>query len=89
MRYVHCEATHVASSLRDTAREAGLDVETAQCKASEIRGKIQTFSPHLIVATTPVPSDLGVPVFNGVPFLSGIGLPQLKRDIVEALKAIQ
>jgi PTS system galactitol-specific IIB component len=80
-------ATHVASSIRDTAREAGIAVETAQCKAAEIRGKIQTFTPHVIVATTPVPSDLGVPTFNGVPFLSGIGLDQLKADIIEALKA--
>lgn len=80
-------ATHVANSVKDAAREAGIDIETSQCKASEIRGKMQTFSPHLIVATTPVPSDLGVPVFSGVPFLSGIGLDQLKADIIEALKA--
>jgi len=80
-------ATHVANSVKDTAREAGFDIETAQCKAAEIRGKIQTFSPHIIVATTPVPSDLGVPTFSGVPFLSGIGLDQLKEELINALKA--
>jgi len=80
-------ATHVANSVRETAAAAGIVVETAQCKAAEIRGKIQTFTPHVIVATTPVPSDLGVPTFNGVPFLSGIGLDKLKEDIVNALKA--
>jgi PTS system galactitol-specific IIB component len=37
------------------------------------------------VATTPVPKDLGVPVFNGVPFLSGVGMDKLKTQIIEAL----
>ncbi|MEJ2012684.1 MAG: PTS galactitol transporter subunit IIB [Anaerolineales bacterium] len=79
-------ATVAASAVADMAKSAGIDVEVAQCKAAEIHGKIQTFSPHVIIAMTPVPSDLGVPVFNGVPFLSGIGLDQLKSDLVEALK---
>ena len=79
-------ATHAANAVKDLAKAAGVDVEVAQCKAAEIRGKIQTFSPDVIVAMTPVPSDLGVPVFNGVPFLSGLGLDQLKNDLTEALK---
>ena len=62
-------------------------VSVSQCKAMEIRGKIETFNPHLIVAMTPTPSDLGVPVFNGIPFLSGVGMDQLKQDILEAMQA--
>ena len=79
-------ATHVANSVKDTAKEAGIDVDVAQCKAAEIRGKVQTFSPHVIVHTTPIPKDLGIPAFSGVPFLSGIGLDQLKAEIIAALK---
>jgi PTS system galactitol-specific IIB component len=79
-------ATHAAHAVKDLAKDAGIDIEVAQCKAAEIHGKIQTFSPQVIIAMTPVPSDLGVPVFNGVPFLSGIGLDQLKKDLTEALK---
>jgi len=81
-------ATHVAHTIMDTAKAAGIEVEVSQCKASEIRGKIQTFTPHIIVHTTPVPSDLGVPTFLGVPFLSGIGIDKLKADLIAALKAI-
>jgi PTS system galactitol-specific IIB component len=76
----------VANSVKDTAKAAGIDVDVAQCKAAEIRGKIQTFTPHVIVHTTPIPKDLGIPAFSGVPFLSGIGLDQLKADLVAALK---
>jgi PTS system galactitol-specific IIB component len=80
-------ATHAANAAMDIAKEAGIKVEVAQCKAAEIKFKMQTFPPDVIIAMTPVPDDLGVPVFNGVPFLSGVGLDQLKADILEALKA--
>lgn len=79
-------ATVVAEKLKEIAKEAGIRVNVVQCKAAEIRGRITTFNPHVIVATTPVPKDLGIPVFNGVPFLSGLGMDQLKAQIVEALK---
>ncbi len=79
-------ATVVAEKVKEIAREAGITVSVAQCKAAEVRGRIATFNPHIIVATTPVPKDLGIPVFNGVPFLSGIGMEELKQQIVEALR---
>jgi PTS system galactitol-specific IIB component len=79
-------ATVVAEKLKEIAKEAGIRVNVVQCKAAEVKAKISTFNPHVIVATTPVPKDLGIPVFNGVPFLSGLGMDQLKAQIVEALK---
>ncbi len=80
-------ATVAASKVRELADQAGVPVEVVQCKAMEIRGRVQVFNPQLIIAMTPVPKDLGVPVLNGVPFLSGIGIDKLKADILEALKA--
>ena len=79
-------ATVVAEKVKEIAKEAGISVRVAQCKAAEVRGRIATFNPHVIVATTPVPKDLGVPVFNGVPFLSGVGMDELKAQILEALR---
>jgi len=78
-------ATVVAEKVKEIAKEAGISVRVAQCKAAEVRGRIETFNPHVIVATTPVPKDLGIPVFNGVPFLSGVGMDELKAQILEAL----
>jgi PTS system galactitol-specific IIB component len=80
-------ATHAANAAMDIAKENGIEVEVAQCKAAEIRGKLQTFPADVIIAMTPVPQDLDIPVFSGVPFLSGVGLDQLKSDLVEALKS--
>lgn len=79
-------ATVVAAKVTEIAKEAGIAVSIAQCKSAEVRGRIATFNPHIIVATTPVPKDLGIPVFNGVPFLSGVGMGELKAQIIEALK---
>ena len=79
-------ATVVAQKVKEIAREVGVPVRVVQCKAAEIRGQIITFDPHAIVATTPVPKDLGIPVFNGVPFLSGVGMDELKAQLIEALK---
>lgn len=78
-------ATVVAEKVKEIAKEAGVKVNVVQCKAAEVRSKISTFNPHVIVATTPVPKELGVPVFNGVPFLSGVGMDKLKSQIIEAL----
>jgi PTS system galactitol-specific IIB component len=81
-------ATVAASKVREIAEQAGLNVDVAQCKAMELRGKIQTYGPQVIIAMTPVPKDLGVPVFNGIPFLSGVGLDKLKQDILAALQSV-
>lgn len=79
-------ATVVAQKVKDIAKEAGVPVQVVQCKASEVRGRIATFNPDFIVATTPLPKDLGIPVFNGVAFLSGIGMDDLKAKIIAQLK---
>ncbi len=80
-------STVVAEKVKQIAKEAGIPVRVSQCKAAEIRSKVSTFRPHVIISTTPVPSDLGVPVVNGVPFLSGVGLDAVKMEILQALKS--
>jgi PTS system galactitol-specific IIB component len=79
-------ATVAANRVKQIADEAGIAVEVIQCKVGEIRGRVQTTHPHLIVAMTPVPSDLGVPVVMGIPFLSGIGIDNVKQQILNYLK---
>lgn len=80
-------ATVAAAKVKEIANQAGITVEVVQCKAGEIRGRVQTVNPHLIVAMTPVPKDLGIPVFSGLPFLSGVGIDKLKTDLLTVLKS--
>ncbi len=79
-------ATVAATKVKELAESAGIPIEVVQCKVGEIRGRVQTVNPHLIVAMTAVPSDLGVPVLMGVPFISGVGVENLKEQILKYLK---
>lgn len=78
-------STMVAYKVEELGKEIGVPVRAIQCKAAEIRSKVDSVKPVLIVATTQVP-DLGIPVFNGVPFISGLGMDKLKADIAKVLK---
>ena len=78
-------ATVAALKVKEIAKDNGISVEVIQCKAGEIRGRVQTISPDFIVAMTQVPKDLGVPVVSGVPFLSGLGVDKLKQEILSLL----
>ena len=78
-------ATVVAEKVKEIAREAGIRVNVVQCKASEVRGRAMVFAPNLILTTTPISQDLDCPVLNGIPFLSGIGMDDLKAKILEEI----
>lgn len=80
-------ATVAATKVKEIAEQAGIAVEVIQCKAGEIRGRMQTVHPHLIIAMTPVPKDLGVPVIMGIPFISGVGIEKLKEEVLNHLKS--
>lgn len=77
-------STVVAKSIEDAAKEAGIKIHTKQCKVSEIG--VHADSADLIVSTTQVSQDFGVPVINGLPFLTGIGKDQTLEQIISALK---
>ena len=57
---------------------------TRQCKAAEV--PTLSKGADLIVTTTPVSSDQGVPVIQGLAFLTGIGKDTILKQVIEALK---
>lgn len=79
-------STVVARAIEDAAKKAGIPVVTRQCKAAEVRALVDQ-GADLIVTTTPVPKDLGVPVIQGLPFLTGIGKDAVLQQIIDTLKA--
>ncbi len=78
-------ATFVAAKLKEAFNKLGIPYTIVQCKAAEVPGKITVFQPHVIVATTPVSEAAakGIPVVNGVPFLTGIGEEETLNKILE------
>ena len=77
-------STVVANAIEEACKSAGIRVHTVQCKASEIRSKAE--GADLVVTTTPVPADLGVPVIQGLAFLTGVGKDEVLKQIIEALQ---
>ncbi len=77
-------STVVAKAIEEACRAAGINVVTRQCKAAEV--PVLAKDADLIVTTTPVSKDLGVPVVQGLAFLTGIGKDEVLKQIVEILK---
>ena len=77
-------STVVAVAIEEAMTERGIPVVIRQCKATEVRSMVE--DADIVVATTPVPDDLGKPVFKGLPFLTGLGKDQVLDDIEKALR---
>ena len=75
-------STHVAIKLKELLEERGLKIHTIQCRVPEV----PSLAPDadLVVATAQVPYDLEVPVVDGIPFLTGIGIKEV-IDKIETL----
>ena len=77
-------STVVAKAIEEALKERGINATIRQCKAAEVKSLVG--DADLVVTTTPVPSDLGVPVIQTLAFLTGIGREAVIEQIVEALK---
>lgn len=76
-------STVVARAIEEAMSERGIQVITRQCKATEVPGLAQGMD--LIVTTTPLPGNLGVPVIQTLAFLTGIGKEAVIEQIRKAL----
>ena len=79
-------SSYVASKIEEILKENGIKGEIVQCKAAELNYYINMLGKvDLIVSTTPV-NVKDIPVVNGVPFLSGVGMDEAKQQIINILK---
>jgi PTS system galactitol-specific IIB component len=78
-------STVVAIGIEEAMQERGIKVMTQQCKAMEVPSLAQ--NAVLVVTTTPVPKDLGVPVIQTLAFLTGIGKEEVLDQIEKILRS--
>lgn len=78
-------STHVAMKIKELLEERGLKIHTIQCRVPEV----PSLAPDadLVIATAQVPYEIDVPVINGIPFLTGIGIKEVVDNIVTHLTA--
>lgn len=77
-------STVVAKSIEEILRDRGIDIVTRQCKASEVSSMLS--GVDLVVTTTPLQGNLGVPVIQTLAFLTGMGKEAVIEQIIQALK---
>jgi PTS system galactitol-specific IIB component len=76
-------STVVAIKLEEMLKKHGIQAEIRRAMTTEARTASR--EADLIVATTQV-VDVSVPVISGIPFITGIGLDKLEKEIVEKLQ---
>ena len=78
-------STVVAVAIEEACKKEGLGVVVKQCKAAEIPALL-TDGADLIVTTSTLRFDPGIPVVKGMAFLTGIGKEQVMTQIMDVLR---
>ncbi|MBI9050302.1 MAG: PTS sugar transporter subunit IIB [Anaerolineaceae bacterium] len=78
-------STVVAKAIEENCKAAGIPVVTKQCKSAEIQVLIDQ-GADLIVTTTQMRFDPGIPVIRGLAFLTGIGKDRVINQIMTILR---
>ncbi len=76
-------STIAANKVVELAKDNGIDVEICQCRISEIESNLDGTS--LIVTTSRVKRDYGIPLVTGMPFISGVGVEKTEKAILDVL----
>lgn len=76
-------STIAANKVVDLCKKNGIEVEICQIRISEIDSNLPA---DLIVTTSKVKRDYGVPLLTGMPFISGVGVEKTEQAILEVLK---
>lgn len=74
-------STLVAMKLEKEFKRRGVPMKVFKGRVSDSTGLVRQVKPDLIVATAVVKKDMGVPLFSGIPLLSGKGEQELFTEI--------
>ena len=78
-------STIAAEKIRELCKKNGIDIEICQIRISEIESNLTDVS--LIVTTTRLKQDYGVPYVPGLSFITGIGTEQTENAILNVLRS--
>ncbi|MFC5386585.1 PTS sugar transporter subunit IIB [Aquamicrobium segne] len=77
-------STLVSHAVTEAMKERDIIINSNQCKATEVRSMLNGID--LVVSTTQLPADLGVPVITTLAFLTGMGKSEALDKIEAALR---
>ena len=76
-------STVAANKIVELCKKNDIDMKICQCRISEIESNLPA---DLIVTTSKVKRDFGVPLITGMPFISGVGVEKAEKAILDVLK---
>jgi len=76
-------STVAANKIVELCEKNGVDMSICQCRISEIESNLPA---DLIVTTSKVKRDFGVPLITGMPFISGVGVEKTEASILKVLQ---
>jgi len=78
-------STLAAEEIKELCAEHNIQLDLIQCRINEISTFID--STDLICTTAKIDQTFGnIPIVHGMPFISGVGIDQLKEKILTILK---
>ena len=78
-------STLAAEEIKELCQENSIDLDLVQCRINEINTFIDDVD--LICTTAKMDQTFGnIPIVHGMPFVSGVGIEQLKDKILSILK---
>ncbi len=77
-------STIAANKVVELCKKNGIDVEICQIQILEIESNLS--GTVLIVPTSKVKRDYGIPVITGMPFISGVGVEKTEAAILKVLQ---
>ncbi|MFZ7132266.1 MAG: PTS sugar transporter subunit IIB [Eubacteriales bacterium] len=71
------QSTMMQMRLEDEFKKRNIPVQIEKCIFSEVPGKVDTFKPDFVFGAGNLPYKIDVPVYNGFPIITGIGLDEM------------
>ena len=82
-------STMAAVKLEEEFERRGIPVKTDKGRITDMMPLIEQTKPDIVVATAVMREDIGIPLLNGVPLLSGIGLDEFYDELFKYVEIIQ
>ena len=79
-------STHAASIVQEYMDERKIPISIMTCSVQDLANRLT--GCDVILSTAQVSFESGLPVFNGVPLLTGVGDEELLEKLAEKIKEI-
>ncbi|POP33416.1 hypothetical protein C3B58_07560 [Lactonifactor longoviformis] len=79
-------STHAASMVQEYMEERHIPVSIMTCSVQDLANRLS--GCDVILSTAQVSFESGLPVFNGVPLLTGVGDDELLKELADKILEI-